>query len=161
MAIFVGEAEAALDEKNRLTFPKKFRAMLQGSSEAESESAKTIALYLVPGTSSEDFVIIDEEGFLRLCQKIERAATPGPSPNDRRRLFGRVERVELDKAGRILVEKGFLDRAHVTARSFVLTGRLNYIAAHGPEKWQRLQENDMTGEFFDAAWSEFQRPDEA
>src|SRR5690606_12164368 len=136
---YTGEAEASLDEKNRLTVPKKFRRTMQPYPD------KTITVYLLPGNSTCDFMLVDEEAFELLRAAFASNAIPGgPGVNDPRKLLGRVEQVEIDKAGRILIEKSFLDRNGVSDRTFSVTGNGPQLEFYGTVKWNRLQQEDLT-----------------
>lgn len=147
MHLYTGEAEASLDEKNRLTIPRKFRRIMQPFPD------ETVTVYLLPGNSVCDFMLVGSDAFDRLKAVFDSDPIPGGSGlNDPRKLLGRCEQVEIDKAGRILVEKGFLERNRVTDRSFVVTGNGPQLEFYGSAKWGRLQEELLTPEYIDQAW---------
>jgi DNA-binding transcriptional regulator/RsmH inhibitor MraZ len=145
--LYTGEAEASLDEKNRLTIPRKFRRTMQPYSD------EAVTVFLLPGNSVCDFMLVGADAFDRLKSVFANDPIPGGAgPNDPRKLLGRCEQVEIDKAGRILVEKGFLERNRVSDRSFVVTGNGPQLEFYGSAKWSRLQEELLTPEFIDQAW---------
>jgi len=149
LKFYSGEAEASLDDKNRLTVPRKFRRTMQPYPDV------TVAAYLLPGNSLCDFQLVDEEGFEKLRAAFAMNSVPGgPGLRDPRKLIGRIEQVEIDKAGRILIEKSFLERNRVASKTFVVTGNGPHLEFYGPDKWARLQNELLTPEFIDQAWSE-------
>ena len=131
MALYVGQSEASMDEKGRLTIPKKFRKLM-----GVDESEKQVVVWVVPGGSDCDFVMMDDETGTAWARNLAaQAAGPNGKAAKRRLLLEMCERVEVDSAGRALIPASFLEARGVKDREFHIGGCGDHIAVYGKDKW--------------------------
>ena len=135
--LLTGTHPRTLDDKKRLTLPKKVREQLASATE----------LYLAQGLD-QCLWIYDKGGLEHLAQKLdETPATDAEARVFRRLFFAQMEAVDIDKTGRVLVPDRlatFADLKH----EVVLIGVRDHLELWDAERWrQYLGQN---GPRFDA-----------
>ena len=120
---FVGQFHHNLDDKGRLTIPARFRDLLQ------SDGA-----YVMFGMDH-NLLLLTSPQFESIAQKLLAMNTADASTRDLRRLvFGTAERVEIDKAGRILISQNLRNMADIQA-DVVMAGTGLWIELWSPNLW--------------------------
>jgi MraZ protein len=124
--LLTGTYERALDEKQRLALPKRFRELL---------GAQGNTFFLTPGTDG-SLSLFDEPAFARMAEKL---AAQSPTAQDVR-AFGRLlyaqsQSVELDRQGRFRVPPELLRLAEL-ARECVLIGVGDHIELWDKGRWE-------------------------
>jgi len=125
--LLTGTFHRSLDEKFRFALPRPLRDAL---GPAESET-----LYVAPGTDG-SLEIYGEESFARLAAQLEA----GPR-NDRevrafnRLFYGQVQRVELDKQGRVRLPVELAQLASLD-KDIVLVGVRDHIEIWNFQLWE-------------------------
>jgi MraZ protein len=136
-----GMFHRSLDDKLRFGVPKAFRVVV--------ESDEASALYIAPGTDG-SLEMYTEEAFDRIARQME----DGPRHSRSRRAFHRVfysqvQRVELDRQGRIRLPQELAQLAAIN-KEIVLVGVRDHIEIWDRERWQRYL-GDMQPQFDELA----------
>jgi len=120
---FVGQFHHNLDDKGRLTIPARFRDLLQ------SDGA-----YVMFGMDH-NLLLLTSPQFESIAQKLLSMNTADAGTRDLRRLvFGTAERVEIDKAGRILISQNLRNMADIQG-DVVMAGTGLWIELWSPNLW--------------------------
>ena len=99
--LLTGTYRRTVDDKQRITIPKKLRSALQESPANETVVA---GLYIAPGTDG-SLAIYSEKAFSQLAEKLAQGSPTGQDKRAFSRLFfAKAQRVEMDSQGRIRVE---------------------------------------------------------
>ncbi len=128
--MFIGEYQHALDNKNRIIIPSKFRENL-GEKFVMTKGLDN-CLYIYP---MEEWTVL--EGKLKnlpLTSKDARAFV--------RFFFSGAHELELDKQGRALIPQNLLEYANII-KEIVSIGVSTRIELWGKEKWQAYNEQNM------------------
>jgi MraZ protein len=144
--LLTGTHPRTLDDKKRLTLPKKIREQLGETTEQ---------LFVAQGLD-QCLWIFDKGGLERLVAKLDHTpATNAEARVFRRLFFAQMEAVDLDKAGRVLLPErliGFADLKH----EVVLIGVQDHLELWDAERWREYSERN--GPRFDAvAEASFQK----
>lgn len=125
--MFLGQYEHAIDEKGRTTVPARFRELL------------TDGAYITQGFD-QNLIVYTAAAFERIYKRVNQLSITDPAARDLRRLiFSNAERVEFDRAGRILIPQ-FLREAALLGDNAVIAGAGSHIEIWSPDLWaQRLQ----------------------
>ena len=145
--MFYGEFRHTLDEKNRLSIPAKFRALLQGPTDD--------CFYVTRG--------IDR--FVHICtkqvwQEMERQFCDHPITNPvarrfRRAFYSGAQETTFDKQGRIALPQNLIEYAGLK-REVVLAGVSDGVEVWDAEAWDaQLKESLDT---FEATAQELSKP---
>jgi MraZ protein len=121
--MFLGEYTHAIDEKNRLTIPAKFRYALETGAVVTRGYEKYLLLY-------------PTDAFKRLADRV--AALSPTDPENRvlmRLVFAGADEVAPDKQGRILVPNFLREYAGITGEC-VIVGVGDYIEIWNQADWQ-------------------------
>ncbi|RJP24817.1 MAG: division/cell wall cluster transcriptional repressor MraZ [Candidatus Abyssobacteria bacterium SURF_5] len=130
MLLFAGTYTYALDEKNRVVIPVKFREVLN------SESVEK--LYVVRGDSQ--LFLIPHPAFVELYEKLKSWNFTNQANQDYvRRFFSDAFDVTPDKQGRIMLRKDMCEEAGITGE-VVIIGVLNRMEIWSPEKWKDFRQ---------------------
>lgn len=125
--MFVGQFEHSLDDKGRLTIPSGYRDLL-------SDGA-----YIALGFEN-NLMIWQADSFTSLYHKVlEKPYTDETARNFGRFLFANAVKVEMDKAGRILIPQ-YLREAAGLDSIVKLAGSGQYIEVWQPDEFQKNQE---------------------
>lgn len=123
--LLTGTHPRTLDEKKRLTFPKRVR---------EQVGAET-QLFVVPG-SDQSLSIYTKDGLEELSTKLDRTpATDADARVFRRLFFTQMEEVDLDRSGRILIPDRLVQFAGLE-HEVVLLGVRDHLEVWNAHRWQ-------------------------
>jgi len=124
MKLFLGEYDHALDERGRVTLPKKMRAEIE---------EKEIVLSRGFDTCIFGF---DKGSWEREAEKhLESPVTDAGSRDLRRYLFAAAQKVEIDKLGRILVPALLKEYASIR-HEVVILGAGDHFEIWDKRKWE-------------------------
>lgn len=128
MKLFLGEYSHGLDEKERLTLPKKIRLELMDESVILSRGFE----HCIFG--------FDRESWNREAQKnLEISVRDEKGRSIRRYLFAAAEKVDIDKLGRILMPARLKEYAHIN-KEIVVVGAGDHFEIWEPSTWQEYIE---------------------
>ena len=124
MNLFLGEYDHALDERSRVTLPRKIRQEIE-----EKE------VVLSRGFDSCIFGF-DKSSWAREASKnLESAVTESKGRELRRYLFAAAEKVEIDKLGRILLPAQLKEYARIE-KQVVIIGAGDHFEIWGEVQWR-------------------------
>jgi MraZ protein len=124
--MFLGNYEHTIDEKGRITIPVKYR-----------EELGDVAV--VTKGYDGNLQVIPQEVFDLMVERVRSLNVLDPSTRRLRRiLFANAERIEFDKAGRILLPAFLRDTANLKDAA-VLVGNLDVVEIWSPENWLTQQ----------------------
>jgi len=126
LRVFYGEHRHTLDEKNRLSIPAKFRALLQGPADD--------CFYVTRGIDRCILICTKQ-----VWQEMEREFCHHPITNRDARRFRRMfysgaEETRFDKQGRVVLPQNLIDYAGLK-RDVVLAGVSNGVEVWNAETW--------------------------
>jgi MraZ protein len=126
--LLTGTFRRAIDEKQRIAIPKRFRDGLAAS------SSQPGMLYLAPGTDG-SLTLYTEESFTRLGDQLSQASPTGQDVRAFSRLFySQAQTVELDRQGRIRIPPELVQLAALE-REAVLVGLRDYLELWDVKRW--------------------------
>lgn len=123
MKLFLGEYDHALDDRGRVTLPKKVRQEID-------EREVVLAKGFDPCIFGFDKGSWEKEA----AKQLEAPVTDEKARNLRRYLFAGAEKVEIDKLGRILVPAQLKEYAEVV-RDVVVIGAGDHFEIWDKAKW--------------------------
>ena len=127
--LLTGTFKRAIDEKQRIAIPKRFR-----DSFAVHENTNSI-LYIAPGTDG-SLSVYTEESFSRLANQLDNASPTGKDERAFSRLFfSRAESVDLDRQGRIRIPNELAELASLSGEA-MLIGVRDRMEIWNIKKWQ-------------------------
>lgn len=122
--MFLGQYEHTIDEKGRLTIPSSYRELLDGSA-------------FVTRGFDQNLLVLPPEKFHQLAESIADASMTDSDGRDFRRwIFSSAGRVEVDRAGRILIPQ-FLRTHAGLDNSAIVVGNGTYFEIWSPELWRQ------------------------
>ncbi len=122
--MFLGQYQHSIDEKGRVTIPARFREQLDNGA------------YLTRWFEN-NLVVFTAEDFTRIYEHVNALSITDPAARALRRLiFANAERVEFDRAGRILIPQFLREAAGITSGA-VVVGSGNYFEIWSDELWQK------------------------
>ena len=129
--IFAGEFRHAMDAKNRVTIPSRWR---QGEIDE---------FFAIPNPGGGFLMVMPPGEFKRLAEKVER--DEGLQAAERRKLIrqfsSRAQHVTSDKQGRIVLPDEQCKLLNLRSE-VVLVGNYSRFEIWNPEVWQRTMEED-------------------
>jgi MraZ protein len=126
--LLTGTFYRSVDEKQRVSIPKRIRAAL--------ETQEASALYLAPGTDG-SLAIYTEEEFEKLAQRLAEASPTGRNVLAFSRLFyAKAQAVEMDSQGRIRVPPELAQIASLR-KEVVLVGVRDHLELWDREHWEQ------------------------
>lgn len=139
--MFLGQYRHTLDTKDRLTVPARYRELLENGA------------YVMQGFDR-NLMVMTNEAFAAVQAHIQGMSFTEPMTRLLRRLiFSTAGRVELDKAGRILIPQ-FLRESMVLQGEVVLVGAGDYFEIWAPDVWAeqnaQLQDAEANAQRFAA-----------
>lgn len=139
--MFLGQYRHNLDSKDRLTIPVRFRDYLE-------EGA-----YVAEGFDR-NLMILPEDEFLRISERVKYMSMTNPNTRLlRRKIYSTAIRVELDKAGRVLIPQFLREFAGLEGEA-ILVGAGDYVEIWSPELWEtqllQLEDAETNAERFAA-----------
>ena len=127
--MFLGRFYHNLDDKGRLTIPASFRNMLLAESGA----------YVLQGFD-QNLIVLLPSTFESLSRRVSQMSmTDQTARLLRRLLYSTADRVEVDKAGRILIPQ-FLRQSASLESGVVIVGSGDYFEIWSPECWNTQAE---------------------
>jgi MraZ protein len=143
--LLTGTYPRTLDDKKRLTFPKRIRDLL-GNPET---------LYITPGPD-QSLWLYTQEALERLAEKLDQTpATDAEARVFRRLYFAQTEAVDMDRAGRALVPDRLIQFAGLE-HEVVLIGVRDHLELWNAQRWQQYL-NQHTPRFDSVAEGAFQK----
>jgi len=126
--MFLGEYRHSIDNKDRLTVPARYRELLD-------EGA-----YILRGFDR-NLMVLTTKVFEAISHRIDQMSLTDPLARSLRRLIiGSASRVEIDKAGRILIPDFLCQKVGITCdHEAVLVGQGNYFEIWSSEEWALQQ----------------------
>src|SRR5271166_5229649 len=123
--LLTGTHSRSLDEKNRLTLPKRVREQL-GDPET---------LFVTPGPD-QCLWLYTQAGLEQLAEKLDQSpATDAEARVFRRLYFAQTESVDVDRIGRVLVSDRLIQFAGLQ-REVVLIGVRDHLELWDGQRWQ-------------------------
>ncbi len=145
--VFTGRWPGTLDDKGRLVVPAKVR-------DAVVRSRQGLHFFLGPGPGK-TLVLYDQENFKKLLARLADKLRDDPRRQSfERRFYSRLEMVECDKAGRILVSEELRVHAGIE-RDVLVVGANERVEIWNPSAWNQLLAATDDGGFEDVARSWF------
>jgi MraZ protein len=127
MMLLTGSFHRLLDEKLRFALPKPVRDAIGQADES--------VLYLAPGTDG-SLALYPEESFARLASRLEHGSSDGRDVVAFSRLFyAQVQRVELDRQGRLRLPIELAELAGLR-KEIVLLGVRDHLELWNRETWE-------------------------
>jgi MraZ protein len=121
--MFLGRFYHNLDEKGRLTIPARYRELLLPA-----------GAYVMQGFDP-DLIVLPSAEFEMLTANINQMSITDPTKRLLRRLvFSTANRLEFDRAGRILIPQ-FLRQAAGLDTTAIVVGAGAYFEIWSPEAW--------------------------
>jgi MraZ protein len=123
--LLTGTHPRTLDDKKRLTLPKRVREQL----------GDTARLFVTPGPD-QCLWVYTKDGLERLSETLDRTpATDAEARVFRRLFYAQMEAVDLDKAGRVLIPDRLVQFAHLQ-HDVVLLGVRDHLEIWDAGRWQ-------------------------
>ena len=120
MVLFVGMHDFALDEKNRLSIPSKFREEMERNGAGKR-------LYVVPGRPPTTLWLYAEPEFKELAATIQRRLVDEDEILAfKQQHYGNAEPLDIDSAGRVVIPARHLKNARLS-REVTLRGAGDHI----------------------------------
>ncbi len=140
--MFLGRFYHNLDDKGRLTIPARFRDLLLPD-----------GAYVMQGFDK-NLLVLPTADFEAFGRHVNHQSMTDPDSRLLRRLvFSTADRLEFDRAGRILIPQ-FLRQAAGIDTNVVLVGAGRYFEIWSPEAWgiqdEQLQDPQANAERFSA-----------
>ena len=124
--LLTGTYPRTLDDKNRMTLPKRARELLK----------EPATLFVTPGPD-QCLWLYTQEGLELLAEKLDRApATDAEARVFRRLYFAQTEAVDVDRAGRILIPDRLIQFASL-GHEVILIGVRDHLELWNAERWQQ------------------------
>lgn len=139
--VFIGHYEHAIDEKNRLAIPSKFRN--QWDPERDGRG-----FVIVPGRPAGSLWLYTERCFDEMANASRSALNPDARDLEfEQRYFPLAQSAELDTQGRILIPEKMLRKARL-AREVVICGVRDHLEIRPREEFEKLLDDcwDKFGE---------------
>ncbi|HLB64679.1 MAG TPA: division/cell wall cluster transcriptional repressor MraZ [Anaerolineales bacterium] len=122
--MFLGRFAHTIDAKGRLTIPVRFRAAISGGA------------YVTQGFDR-NLLVYTSETFQRVVERAARLTATNPEVRAVFRvIFGSAHEVELDTAGRILIQSFLREYAQLDAESTIV-GAGQYFEIWNTEIWKQ------------------------
>lgn len=124
--MFLGQHQHTIDEKGRMTIPARYRDLLE-------EGA-----YITQGFD-QNLMVMTAAAFERMAARVNQMSITDPTARQLRRLiFSNAERIEFDRAGRILIPLFLRSAAHMQNVGMVV-GVGNHFEIWSLELWEANQ----------------------
>ena len=139
--MFLGEYRHSIDNKDRLTVPVRYRELMD-------EGA-----YIVRGFDR-NLMVLTTKAFEAISHRLEQMSVTDPLTRGLRRLIiGSASRLEIDKAGRILIPDFLCQTVGLACdHEAVLVGQGSYFEIWSTDEWaiqqQALAETEANSERF-------------
>jgi MraZ protein len=139
--MFLGQYEHTIDEKGRLTIPSRYRDLLMDGA------------YITQGFE-QNLMVLTAAAFDHISNRVNRMSMTDPIARQLKRLiFSHADRVEVDRAGRILIPQFLRSSAQLDGAA-IMVGVGDYFEIWSPEQWQEqnslLQDGEANAQRFAA-----------
>ncbi len=126
--MFLGEYRHSIDNKDRLTVPARYRELID-------EGAIIVRGF------DQNLMVLTPKAFEAIYNHLERMSITDPLTRSIRRLiFGSASRLEIDKAGRILIPDFLCSIAGLGCdHDAILVGQGSYFEIWSTEAWSQQQ----------------------
>ncbi len=126
--MFLGEYRHSIDNKDRLTVPARFRELMD-------EGA-----YIVRGFDR-NLMVLTAKAFEAISHRLDQMSVTDPLTRALRRLIiGSASRLEIDKAGRILLPEFLCQTAGLGCdHEAILVGQGSYFEIWSADEWAQQQ----------------------
>ncbi|MGD0006052.1 MAG: division/cell wall cluster transcriptional repressor MraZ [Anaerolineaceae bacterium] len=132
--MFLSHHQHSIDEKGRMTIPASYREQLQDGA------------YITQGFD-QNLIVLPRTSFERISTRINQMSLTDPAARQLRRLiFSHAEKIEFDRAGRILIPL-FLRESALLANAAEVVGAGNYFEIWSPELWTKQDAEYQNPEF--------------
>ena len=126
--MFLGRYEHTIDEKGRLIIPVRYRDLLANGA------------YLTQGFDR-NLMVLDAPSFEKIYEHVNQMSMTDPVVRQLRRfIFSSAERVDIDRAGRMLLPQ-FLREVALLESTAIIVGVGDYFEIWSPQHWN--QQNDI------------------
>jgi MraZ protein len=126
--MFLGRYEHNIDEKGRLTIPVRYRELLENGA------------YVSQGFDR-NLMVLDAPSFEKMYEHVNQMSMTDPTARQLKRfIFSSAERVDIDRAGRMLLPQFLREAARLNATAMVI-GVGDYFEIWSPQNW--AQQNDL------------------
>lgn len=135
LMFFLGQYHHTIDDKGRLTIPARYRDVLAANGACVMQGF------------DHNLMVWTASAYDHISQRVNRLSITDPSARMLKRLiFSTADRVEVDKAGRILIPQFLREFAELESEA-VLIGNGDYFEIWSPAVWssQELQLQDAEG----------------
>jgi len=120
--MFLGQYYHTLDNKGRLTIPVRYRDLVEDGA------------FITTGLD-QNLMVMTDDLFHAMSQRVNEKSFTDPDARLLRRiLFSNIERVEVDKAGRILIPQ-FLRQLAGLDTDIVVVGAGSFFEIWSPDRW--------------------------
>ncbi len=125
--MFLGRYEHNIDEKGRLTIPVRYRELLANGA------------YVTQGFDR-NLMVLDAPSFEKMYEHVNQMSMTDPSARQLKRfIFSSAERVDIDRAGRMLLPQ-FLREVAKLDSSAMIIGVGDFFEIWSPQNWSRQNE---------------------
>ncbi len=126
--MFLGEYRHSIDSKDRLTVPARYRELID-------EGAIIVRGF------DRNLMVLTPKAFEAISHHLEQMSITDPlTRNIRRLIFGSASRLEIDKAGRILIPEFLCNLAGLICdHDAVLVGQGSYFEIWSTDEWSLQQ----------------------
>jgi transcriptional regulator MraZ len=123
--LLTGTYPRTLDEKNRLTLPKRVRELL----------AEPATLFITPGPDQSLWLYLEAE-LERLAARLDQSpATDAEARTFRRLYFAQMEQADLDQSGRLVIPERLATFAGLQ-KEVILIGVRDHLELWDATRWQ-------------------------
>jgi MraZ protein len=120
--MFLGQYEHIIDEKGRMTIPARYRELLADGA------------YITQGFD-QNLIVLTTASFTSIYERVNEMSVTDPNARQLRRLmFSRADRLDFDKAGRILIPQ-FLRQAVGLNGPVMIVGTGEYFEIWSQDQW--------------------------
>ena len=131
--LLTGAYQRAVDDKQRIAIPKRYREALFSTDTAPDATHGT--LYVAPGTDG-SLSIYTEDSFARLAEQLANASPNGKDVRAFSRMFyARAQAVDSDKQGRIRIPADLASLARLGSDA-MLIGVRDHLELWDVKRWQ-------------------------
>jgi MraZ protein len=139
--MFLGQYEHTIDDKGRMIIPARFRDLIADGA------------FITQGFEH-NLMVLTASSFQQISDRINRMSMTDPTARQLRRLlYSHADRLEVDRAGRILIPAFLREAAELTSNAFVV-GVGDHFEIWSPEWWGKqdvlLQDSDANAQRFAA-----------
>jgi MraZ protein len=132
--MFLSHHQHSIDEKGRMTIPANYREQLQDGA------------FITQGFD-QNLIVLSYASFERISTRINQMSLTDPAARQLRRLiFSHAEKIEFDRAGRILIPL-FLREAAQLDNTAEVVGAGNHFEIWSPALWDKQDAEYQNPEF--------------